>query len=226
MLNKKGTYLALTVPHLNDPDGKKLPPLVIPDGRGPWALRYLWVQHKTRNEEFISNYFNNGNNEKGSGLNLRKQTQHLKDSWDPHNKIFEESRDNGNLIWRVKVYNSYANSIDYVEIWRSREIIKQTFGARIESDNDLKDRPNSIEVLETPGNLSRTVKEIYNLRKGLDESGFEIRIWDNFPKVHPLLTMNWYHHFVGRFKLKDQCVINTPFNMELNPLDPFLMFNN
>lgn len=225
MLNSEGRFLALANPLTTMPDGTQLPPLVIPDGHGPWAVRYIWVKHKTRNDEFIANYFNKGNNTTGTGLNLRKQTSHMQDAWNPHNRIFEESRDNGNLIWRVKAYNANANSIDYVEVWRSRDIIKQTFGAKRKTPEATAVLPDGEKIEESPSPLARDVEEIVKLRKGLDEAGFEPRVWGLWPEVHPLVAMRWYQHFVQRWQLQDKCVINTRYNVDLNPWRPFLQNN-
>ncbi len=226
MLNKEGRFLALANPLTTPPDGTQLPPLVIPDGKGPWALRYVWVRHKTRNDEFIANYFNKGNNSTGTGLNLRKQTSHMQDAWNPHNNIFETSRDNGNLVWRVKAYNEHANSIDYIEVWRSRDVIKQTFGIRrrppAETSAPVDSLPDGDKIEESSSPLARSVEEIVKLRKGLDEAGFEPRVWNLWPEINPLVAMRWYQHFVQRWQLQDKCVINTRYNVELNPWRPFL----
>ena len=44
-LNFNGTFTAPAEPQWMLPDGEQLPPLVIPDGQGPWAIRYIWVKH-------------------------------------------------------------------------------------------------------------------------------------------------------------------------------------
>jgi hypothetical protein len=228
-LNTDGLFVAPASPQLSKYDGVKLPPLVIPDGRGPWALRYIWVKHKERNDEFVANYFNKGNNAEGSGLNLRKQTTHMQEvAWNPHNNIFEKSRDNGNLIWRVKVHNHLADTIDYIEMWRSKEIIKETFGwkrteAEAEAEPETDDNTNNkVPILgQSTSELARSPEEIIKLRKGLDEAGFEPRAWATFPTVHPLVAMRWYLYFVSRHKEGKQCVINTGYNKELNPWEPF-----
>lgn len=188
------------------------PMQVVPDGRGPWAIRYLWVQHATNNDEFVSNYFNKGNNKDGAGLNLRKQTTFMQQTaWNPHNEIFEQSRDNGNLIWRVKAANPDNDSIDYIECWRTKKVIHETFGAKRGTGTNLKEE----EVGDSP--LARSAEAIEELRQGLAKSGFEPRVNLDMPEVHPLKAMLWYKHFVERSKNGEQCVINTPYNVELNP---------
>lgn len=222
MLNLKGTFLAEARPQTSAPDGVQLPPLVIPDGKGPWALRYIWVQHRDRNDEFIANYFNKGNNSSGTGLNLRKQTAHMQDAWNPHNRIFEESRDNGNLVWRVKAYNALANSIDYIEVWRSPEIIRETFGARRPKTPIQESVGEQDSAVKAASDLARAPEEIVKLRQGLAEAGFAPRVWSIWPRVHPVRAMHWYQHFVKRWENQDKCVINTRYNKELNPWEPFL----
>lgn len=218
-LNTDGLFLAPANPQLSKYDGVKLPPLVIPDGTGPWALRYIWVKHKTENDNFVKNYFNKGNNATGAGLNLRKQTSHMKETaWNPHNNIFDTSRDNGNLVWRVKVHNHLADTIDYIEIWRSKQIIKETFGVR-KGDNSNTDVP--VTDSESTSELARSAEEIITLRKGLDEAGFEPRAWSTFPNVHPIVAMKWYLYFLERRDGNKQCVINTPYNKKLNDWEVF-----
>jgi hypothetical protein len=206
-----GTFKAIAEPQWTLPDGEQLPPLVVPDGQGPWALRYIWVKHRDRNDEFISNYFNKGNNATGTGLNLRKQTAYMQTAWNPHNQIFETNRDNGNLIWRVKVHNPIANSIDYVEVWRSPEIISSMFRYIKEGE----------QVKVTDG-VVRTAEDQKKLRTGLYDAGFEVRRWrdsdTNWPRVSPQVAMMWYRHFVKKHLAKDNCIINTKYNAELNPV--------
>ena len=209
-LNFNGTYKALAEPQWMLPDSEQLPPLVIPDGQGPWAVRYIWVKHRERNDDFVSNYFNGGNNTTGTGLNLRKQTAYMQTAWNPHNQIFETSRDNGNLVWRVKVHNPVAKSIDYVEVWRSPDVISSLFRYI---------KPN--EAVKVTDGIVRTADDQKALRTGLYEAGFEVRRWrdaeTNWPTVSPQVAMMWYRHFVKKHLAKDTCIINTKYNAELNP---------
>ena len=210
-LNFDGSYTAIADPQWSMPDGEQLPPLVIPDRQGPWAVRYIWVKHREQNDEFVANYFNKGNNETGTGLNLRKRTAYMQTAWNPHNQIFETNRDNGNLVWRVKVHNPHANSIDYVEVWRSPEIIKSMF-------HYIK--PG--EAVQVTDGVVRTNEDQTQLRKGLYEAGFEVRRWrdadTNWPTVTPQVAMMWYRHFVAKHQNQENCIINTKYRPELNPL--------
>ena len=210
-LNFNGTFTAPAEPQWMLPDGEQLPPLVIPDGQGPWAIRYIWVKHRERNDEFVANYFNKGNNSTGTGLNLRKQTTHMQTAWNPHNQIFETSRDNGNLVWRVKVHNPIANSIDYIEVWRSPEILSSLFHYIA---------PNKpVKVTDT---VQRTSEDQQTLRTGLYAAGFEVRRWretaTNWPLVSPSLAIMWYRQFANRHMAQDNCIINTKYNPTLNPV--------
>ena len=210
-LNYDGSFTALADPQWMLPDAEQLPPLVIPDGQGPWALRYIWVKHREKNDEFVANYFNGGNNASGTGLNLRKRTAYMQTAWNPHNQIFETSRDNGNLVWRVKVHNPHANSIDYIEVWRSPEIISQYF-------HQIK--PG--ETVKIADGVVRTAEDQATLRTNLYKEGFEVRRWrdldSGWPRVSPQVAMAWYRHFAQKHINKDKCIINTKYNSELNPV--------
>ena len=210
MSMNNGTFLATADPTWTRPDGLKLPPLVVPDGKGPWAVRYIWVKHQDKNDEFINNYFNKGDTTTGPGLNLRKQTAHMQTAWAPHNQIFETSRDNGNLVWRVKVHNPMADSIDYVEVWRSQEILQSLFSPK----------PDGGQV-QVDENTVRTAEDQRVLRTGLYDAGFEVRGMRGrvarWPSVSKLTAMGWYKNFVQKFHAKENCIINTRYNIELNP---------
>lgn len=211
-LNFNSAFVVTADPQWALPDEHEMSPLVIPDYAGPWALRYIWVQHREQNDEFVANYFNGGNNTSGTGLNLRKRTANMQTAWNPHNQIFETSRDNGNLVWRVKVHNPHANSIDYVEVWRSPQIISSLF--RYIPPNE------SIKVTDT---VERTAEDQKTLRSGLYEAGFEVRRWrdeeTNWPRVSPQVAMSWYRHFAAKHMAKDNCIINTKYNPDLNPVN-------
>lgn len=187
----------------------RMPPLIVPDGKGPWAVRYLWIQHTKQNDEFVSNYFNWGNNAKGTGLALRKQP-----AQDPHNEIFETSRDNGNLVWRVKTHNPFANSIDYVEVWRSAEVLDKLF--------NFNNRKKEVVVNNT---IKRTVEARNELREGLSSAGFCVhRYFDvnsNWPLISPMLAVRLFRHFQKKFIGQENCIVNTAFNEELNAVENF-----
>jgi len=205
-----GSILANSVPQWTMPDGVELPPLVVPDGGGPWAVRYIWCRHIENNDDFVNNYFVEGEKTGKVGLNLRKRTAYMQEAWNPHNAIFETSRDNGNLVWRAKVHNPLANSIDYIEVWRNPEVLTSLFH-HIQPDAPVK---------VTDG-IVRTAEDQVKLRTNLYKEGFEIRRWydvdTDWPTVTPQLAMYWYWCFVKRHFAKDKCRINTRHRPELNP---------
>lgn len=208
-INSEGIVSKQAVPVWTpEDDDTHLPPMVVPDGQGPWALRYLWVRHRTNNDDFVKNYFNGGNNSAGTGLNLRKQTSELS-SWKSHNAIFENAKNTGDLVWRVKVFNPHATSIDYVEVWRSPRVLAEIWGGRSDSGENTGVRP---------------AEDVQGLKQGIYEAGFELRWFRDAETGWPLVTkrtaMAWYKYFVDKFNARDNCIINTPWNRELNPLLP------
>ena len=180
-------------------DHRALETLIEPDNIDQYAVRYLWIQHRTHNREFVENYFSGGNNR---GLNVRTRTQHLGDTWRNHNRVFDESAENGNLVWRVKAYNHLSQSIDYIEIWRSREIL-----------SDIFDRTATLS-----DGSKWTDNEKTDLGRGIYDSGFDVRHMRPFRGISKKLALDYYWHFVERHKAKDNCIINTRYNPELNPV--------
>lgn len=194
----------IVTPHLYsaEQDNKAMTALITPDNAGPWAVRYLWIKNLNDNDTFYNNYFDP--NLTKSGLNIRKQTTDLSSDWTAHNQIFIDSAQNGNLIWRVKIGNPVDKSIDYIEIWRSQDIVKTYFG-------------NSPDV-KINDEMSWTNPNRTNFLKQLRDKGFEIREWDEFPLISKKQAMLTYKEFVNLWYNKDKCIINTPWNKEINPL--------
>ena len=188
--------------HYGEQDKKIMTPLIEPDNMGPWALRYLWVQHNQDNDKFYNNYFDPELSQ--AGMNIRKQTSDLKSEWTAHNQIFFDSAANGNLVWRVKVGNPIDKSIDYIEIWRTHEIVKNYFGYA--PNNTSTDNPE----------WQATDRKEFN--RNLYEAGFDIRSWRPYATISKELAIDYYKKFVEQHKNKDRCIINTPWNRELNPL--------
>jgi hypothetical protein len=188
--------------HYGEQDGIEMTPLIDPDNSGPWAVRYLWVQHTQDNNKFYNNYFDPSFSQ--AGMNIRKQTADLKSEWAAHNQIFFDSAADGNLVWRAKVGNPVNRSIDYIEIWRSCDIVKNYFSyssSNIESKNTAWQATN---------------REEFN--RNLFEAGFDIRDWRPYTSISKELAIEYYKKFVEQHKNKDRCIINTPWNKELNPL--------
>lgn len=183
-------------------DNKEMIPLIEPDGKGPWAIRYLWIQHTTNNDDFFDNYFNEGNK---TGLNVRKQTTHLATDWSKHNEIFNRSGQNGDLVWRIKIGNHESRSIDYIEVWKDVDVLINYFdfgrgGSKVNDTTTWED----------------------DSRKGfaqqLYEIGFDLRVWLPYQLISKEQAADYWKIFVERYKNKEQCIINTRWNKELNPL--------
>lgn len=191
-----------TIPKRNfgEQDQKPMMCLIDPDNNGPWAVRYLWIQHLHNNETFFNNYFSGGNQK---GLNVRKNTEHLKNDWKAHNLIFDESAKNGNLVYRIKIGNELSKSIDYIEIWRSKKILLSYFGY-----DDIK--------LNDELEWQRTDRKQF--AEKLFESGFDIRYWSPYPEISKIKALQYYKIFVEKFKSKQNCIINTPYSPDINPL--------
>lgn len=179
-------------------DIKELETQIDPDGIDEWAVRYLWIQHRWDNSKFTSEYFTAGHT---TGLNVRKQTTHLGDTWKNHNRVFDESAANGNLVWRVKAYNSASQSIDYIEVWRSLDVLRNIFGGT--------------PKLESGDTWTQEEKE--RLGYGIWESGFEVRHLRPFVSISKDRAIEYYWKFVERWRNKDNCIINTKWNEDLNP---------
>ena len=128
-------------------------------------------------------------------------------------RYFFTSRDNGNLVWRIKTHNPLANSIDYIEVWRSPEVLSQLF-----------DFVGSDEVEVNKG-IKRSKSARNELREGLAEAGFTVhRFVDpntNWPLISPLRATRLFRHFNKKFIGQENCIVNTPHNELLNPVDNF-----
>jgi hypothetical protein len=169
--------------------------LIDPDNKGPWAVRYLWVQHLYNNELFCKNYFDPSLSQ--AGLNIRKQTANLSTEWSAHNRIFEESALSGDLVWRVKIGNPTSTSIDYIEVWKSLEVLEKHFGSN--PDWDGVDR-NSFN------------EKLFN-------AGFDILSWEPYPTISKSTAMQYYKQFFEQWNTKqERIIINTFWKRELNPL--------
>lgn len=189
------------VRNFGEQDHKEMFRLIDPDNNGNWAVRYLWIQHLDHNDDFYDGYFSGGNRK---GLNVRKNTEHLQGDWSLHNKIFEDSGKNGDLVWRVKIGNDISKSIDYIEVWRTKEILLKYFGDR------------DIEFSEkTKWNIS----DRREFAERLFESGFDIRYLSPYPTISKKKAIDYYQIFLERFKNKQNCIINTAWNPLLNPLE-------
>lgn len=174
---------------LGDRPEETWPLLVTPDGRGPWALRYVWFKHE-RNSEFLAGYFDNGNE---LALNLRKLTSHLSELWKPHNDALRAAAAQGDIIWRVKVLNRENASIDHVEVWKSREVLHRYFHTDL--DGTWTDEQRS------------------QLGQGMREAGLIIkRVSEPYPLIGRSCALAAYRRFLQRAATADSCNIFTPLS--------------
>jgi hypothetical protein len=193
----------IIIPHKHsaEQDNEEMTSLIDPDNTGPWAIRYLWIRNLNDNETFYNNYFDPTLAQ--AGMNIRKQSADLTNDWTAHNQIFFDSAKNGNLVWRVKVGNPINKSIDYIEIWRSQEIVKSFFG----------DSP----TVTINDNITWTNDSRVSFLEQLRDKGFDIREWTEFPTISKIQAMQYYKKFVDQWENKDSCIINTPWSRVLNP---------
>lgn len=189
------------IPYRNfgEQDHKTMISLIDPDDAGPWAIRYLWIQHTQDNDSFYENYFTGGNS---VGFNVRKQTTDLKQHWNPHNQIFYDSAANGDLVYRIKIGNQFSRSIDYIEVWRGIDVLEKYFG----------NRDATIQNMDWKRDERKKFAEV------LFERGFDIRSWYPYIQISKSSAAEHYKKYVDRWKNKENCIINTPWNRDLNPL--------
>jgi len=212
-------------------------PLFIPDELGPWAIRYLWIK-KDQDDNFLENYHSNKD---GIKSNVRKSSVNLEKYWIPHNALIINQGHLGNIVWRIKINNPFNNSVDVIEVWRSKEIIKNLFDfeksdsivieqatisnpfvveAKFDITNGGTGLKNgsglTINDLDAPKIFTKT--DSYNLTKGLIELGFKIRSWEELPTISKTQAIEIYKELESRSKKNDKIKINTGWNPELNPL--------
>lgn len=179
--------MIVSTPSWKDDVAQTNVPLVDPDDGKDFAVRYIWMKHKN-NEDFLQGYFTNGNS---AGLNVRKQTVEFQEHWNQHNKIFIDSANNGDLIWRVKVLNDSNRSVDYIEVW--------------------KDQKTIVSLLEENPNWSSQSMSI--LKKGIYDAGFIAQKWLPYPTVSKEWSVTQYKKFAEMSSRKLNCIINTPMKL-------------
>ena len=168
--------------------------LIESDNVQEWAIRYVFMQH-IDNEQFLANYFSpNGQ----SNMNVRKITQHKKELWNLHNKFIEDSGKNGNLLWRVKIFNRHSESIDYIEVWKNQEIIDNF------SSNDVDTIVESNQIL--------TTDQKYMLSRMIYDHGFIARTVNAKLGISKLLAIEKYKYFCDLAETNSTCIINTRLN--------------
>lgn len=215
---------------------KESVPLFIPDGAGPWAIRYIWI--KKDDENFIENYHSQNN---GSKSNVRKSSAHLEKYWIPHNALLINQGHLGNIVWRIKTGNPFNNSIDIIEVWRSRTHIEELFLFE-NTDSHIIEQATEFNPYVSPASLDiskggtglkngsgltiddsdapRIFKkeDSVNLSIGLLDLGFDIRAWKEYPSISKNQAIALFKEFENRSKLNNKITINTGWNPDLNPL--------
>lgn len=210
-------------------------PLIYPDNEGPWALRYTWIKPRT-DGEFTADYHKV---EGGKKANIRSKTADVAEHWRAFNSLMINYGHLGDLVWRLKVTNPLNNSVDVVEVWRDRELIEDYFQfkhhdnvaipqatvanphvapalTRIEDGGTGLKNGSGLTIHDplAPRVYSRQDHEA--LSKAIWESGFEFRIWDEYPLISPAWAVAAYEHLTSRVDLK--VTINTGYNPTLNPV--------
>jgi hypothetical protein len=211
-------------------------PLFIPDNEGPWAIRYIWIRKD--NENFIENYHSET---KGTKSNVRKSSAHLEQYWIPHNALMINQGHFGNIVWRIKTGNPFNNSIDIIEVWRSRKIIESLFLFDSESykvidqattfnpyvlpaSPDIKKGGTGLKngsgLTIDDSNAPKIFKkeDSQQLIKGLTDLGFDIRSWKDYPLISKHQAIDLYQNFESMSKTNDKIKINTGWNPLLNPI--------
>jgi len=212
-------------------------PLFIPDDSGPWAVRYIWT--KNQDKDFVKNYYSIS--EDGTKSNIRKSSAHLGQYWIPHNCLMINQGHLGNIVWRIKTANPFNNSVDIIEVWRSREIIENLFNfdkqeyvniefatvknsavAPAKSDlsqggTGLKNGSGlTINDPDAPRIYTKEHSELLSI--GLIELGFDIRSWIEYPLISKHQAISIYKELEHRSKTTDKIKINTGWNPDLNPI--------
>lgn len=210
-------------------------PLFIPDGAGPWAVRYIWM--KNNDDNFLENY----HNKTGAKANVRRSTAHLEQYWIPHNCLLINQGHLGNIVWRIKTTNPFNSSIDIIEVWRSRNHITDLFSFehsdKIEIEQATEFNPKvsaassdikaggtglkngsglTIDDDQAPRYFTKQDSDALGL--GLYETGFDIRSWDKFPGISKQQAIDIYTELKTRSITNEHININTGWNPLLNPL--------
>lgn len=212
-----------------------LTPVFLPDNIGPWVLKYMWIIKKD-DPNFIENYHNTSD---GTKPNVRKNTIHLEDHWRAFNSVMVNNGHLGNIVWRIKLTNIYSNTIDIVEVWRSRDILDGIFAFKDKTQIDIEQATMiNPKVAWASPELSKggtglkngsgltidddTAPKIYTLEnkkllaEGLWNSGFDMRIWKEYPLISKELALDIFYKLTTMSKSNPEIKINTGYNELLN----------
>lgn len=221
--------------YLSDQKLISLIPIFIPDEVGPWAVKYTWIIKKD-DPNFVKNYHSVQQNSK---QNIRKETDHLSEHWKAFNALIINHGHLGNIVWRIKLTNIYSNTIDIIEIWRSRELIEQlfTFSKNMPVEIEQAIVHNS-SVAPASSDLSSggtglingsgltcfdynaprvyTLENKTKLEKGIWDSGFDMRTWKTFPLISKSMAKEIFYRLLEMSKTNKNIKINTSLNEYLN----------
>ena len=210
-------------------------PLFIPDERGPWAVRYIWI--KNHDVNFLENY----HNRTGAKANVRRSTAHLEQYWIPHNCLLINQGHLGNIVWRIKTSNPFNGSIDIIEVWRSRDHITNLFSFENRDTVEIEQATQfNLQVAAASSDIRAggtglrngsgltidddqapryfTKQDSEALGRGLYETGFDIRSWDVQPMISKQQAIAIYTELKTRSATNEHININTGWNPGLNPL--------
>lgn len=218
-------------------EDKEIPliPVFIPDNIGPWVLKYMWILKKD-DPNFINKYHNTA---LGTKNNVRKTTDYLGEHWRAFNSVIVNNGHLGNIVWRIKLTNTYSRTIDIVEVWRSKEILDNIFSFT-DSDTVEIEQATTInsEVSPSFAELSKggtglkngtgltinddSAPKIYTLNnkktlaEGLWYSGFDMRIWNEYPLISKELAIDIFYQLKKLSESNPDIKINTGYNLGLN----------
>jgi hypothetical protein len=198
-------------------------PTFVPDGVGPWCVRYVFIKQQSLVEQY------------NSSSNIRSSSSHLEQAWRAHNALIINQCHLGNVVWRLKVRNKINQSVDMIEVWRSRELIDNLFSGNQDVPIEQASVFNS-HVVSARTDLSKggtglitgsgltisdptspkiyTVEHNNTLSSGLTELGYEIRTL--LMDISCCQAIDIYNQFVALNST--DVTINTGWNSELNAI--------
>jgi hypothetical protein len=147
----------------------------------------------------------------------------------------------GNIVWRIKLTNTYSKTIDIIEVWRSKEILDNIFSftdsdtLEIEQATTINSEvsPSFTELSKGGTGLKNgtgltinddSAPKIYTLNnkktlaEGLWNSGFDMRIWNEYPLISKELAIDIFYQLKKLSESNTDIKINTGYNLGLNSL--------
>jgi len=197
----------------------------------------MWVIN--RNDPYFMNNYHKVDGEKKS--NVRGTTVHLAEHWRAFNCVMVNNGHLGNIVWRVKLTNTLNNTIDFIEVWRSKEIVESIFGFK-DSDTFTIEQATTHNTYVSPASphidsggtglingSGLTINDpnaprVYTkdnkrlLAEGLWESGFDMRLWDGYPMISKQQAIDVFNRLKEMSLSTQDIKINTGYNPTLNSL--------